>query len=472
MHIFNSKLISVCKEQSLWVQNTKYLNYIRPVMCAVPVQSIIYACTASHFIVSDNTYLTSVFTHSCTCMFEELFFCILLVIDGRVTSVISCTEMEDSEEALTFTADYMSDVGSVPDDCVSEGSDASNRRFATFSLSMSDFGDYDDRRSEPALDDDYTDDIDDVTEPDRTPFWRREKRLSRILGISADERCEKQLMQGGAVTDDLLQDIGTSQRFPLRPGHIDIGQSESTEFSYLESGPIRRCTSLKTSKTPPGTPRHKKEVRFADALGLDLASIKQILNQEDPPIVPDSAVKGLNVDEKYYGMWQGIKGLMEPVAPVQRVRHLCACFAQPGYSPDFARRVEERRVSLEHCTVDDVLLMVSGTVRVANISFEKHVAVRYTINGWMTYTDELAKYCKSTSTSDQFTFKIHLPDYFDFSSRMEFSVMYVAAGQTYWDSNFGANYRIECHVEESPAAVRRVDAVARLTKETSRHPFY
>lgn len=380
--------------------------------------------------------------------------------------------MEDNDEALTFTADYVSDVGSVPDDSVSEGSD---RRFATFSLSMSDFGDFDDRRSEVALDDDWTDDVVDVSEPERTPFWRREKRLSRILGISADERCEKQLMQGGPVTDDLLQDITVSERFAHRTRRIDIGRSESAEFDYLESGPMRRCTSLKSSKTPPGTPRHKKAVRFADALGLDLASIKQILNQEDPPIVPDSATKGLNVDERYFAMWPfayGGKGFPEPAAPVQRVRHLCACFAQPGYSPDFARRIEERRVSLEHCTVDDVLLMVSGTIRVANISFEKHVAVRYTIDGWMTYTDELANYAQGGAASDQFKFKIHLPDYFDFSSRMEFSVMYVVAGQTFWDSNFGANYRIECHVEESPLAVRRVDAAARLAKDTSRHPFY
>ena len=323
-------------------------------------------------------------------------------------------------------------------------------------------------------DSDYTDDVVDVTEPERTPFWRREKRLSRILGISADERCEKQLMQGGAVTDDLLQDITTSERFALRPKRIDISQSETAEFDYLDSGPMRRCISLKTSKTPPGTPRHKKEVRFADALGLDLASVKQILNQDDPPIVPDSAMKGLNIDEIYYGVWpfvHGLKAAVEP-SPVQRVRHLCACFAQPGYSPDFARRIEERRVSLEHCTVDDVLLAVSGTIRVANISFEKHVAVRYTINGWMTYTDEVAKYAHGGGKSDQFTFKIHLPDYFDFSSRMEFSVMYVVAGQTFWDSNFGANYRIECHVEESPLPVRRVDAAARLSKETSQHPFY
>jgi len=389
-------------------------------------------------------------------------------------TVFSFAEMEDNEEPLMFTADTSSDVASVPDDCVSEASDVSNRRFATFSLSMSDFGDYEDRRSEIGLDDDYTDDVEESHEPEWTPSWRREKRLSRILGISADERCEKQLMQGGPVTDELLQGI-TSHRFALRPRQIDVGQSENAEFDYLDARPIRRCISLKTSKTPPGSPHHKKEVRFADALGLDLASVKHIRNQEDPPIVPDSATKGLNIDERYFAVWPfafGGKETAEPAVPVQRVRHLCACFAQPGYSPDFARRVEERRVSLEHCTVDDVLLVISGTIRVANVSFEKHVAVRYTINGWMTYTDEMAKYLQSSPSSDQFTFKIHLPDYFDFSSRMEFSVLYIVGGQTFWDSNFGANYRIECHVEESPLPVRRVDAAARLTKDTSPHPFY
>jgi len=382
--------------------------------------------------------------------------------------------MEDNEEPLTFTADAASDVASVPDDSISETSESSTRRFATFSLSMSDFGDYEDRRSEVGFDDDYTEDMVEVQEPEYTPSWRREKRLSRILGISADERCEKQLMQGGPVTDELLQDITSSHRFALRPRQINVGQSETTEFDYLDARPIRRCISLKTSKTPPGSPHHKKEVRFADVLGLDLASVKHIRNQEDPPIVPDSATKGLNVDERYFAVWPlalGGRGMaVEPA--VQRVRHLCACFAQPGYSPDFSRRVDERRVSLEHCTVDDVLLVIAGTVRVANVSFEKHVAVRYTINGWMTYADEVAKYLQSSGATDQFTFKIHLPDYFDFSSRMEFSVMYVVDGQTFWDSNFGANYRIECHVEESPLPVRRVDAAARLAKETSPHPFY
>ena len=382
--------------------------------------------------------------------------------------------MEDNEEPLTFTADAASDVASVPDDSISETSESSTRRFATFSLSMSDFGDYEDRRSELGFDDDYTEDMVEVQEPEYTPSWRREKRLSRILGISADERCEKQLMQGGPVTDELLQDITSSHRFALRPRQINVGQSETTEFDYLDARPIRRCISLKTSKTPPGSPHHKKEVRFADVLGLDLASVKHIRNQEDPPIVPDSATKGLNVDERYFAVWPfALGGRGTAVEPaVQRVRHLCACFAQPGYSPDFSRRVDERRVSLEHCTVDDVLLVIAGTVRVANVSFEKHVAVRYTINGWMTYSDEVAKYLQSSGATDQFTFKIHLPDYFDFSSRMEFSVMYVVDGQTFWDSNFGANYRIECHVEESPLPVRRVDAAARLAKETSPHPFY
>jgi len=57
----------------------------------------------------------------------------------------------------------------------------------------------------------------------------------------------------------------------------------------------RRSTSLKTCKTPPGSDRRKKEVRFADALGLDLESIKHIINTSEPPIVPASAVRHLAV---------------------------------------------------------------------------------------------------------------------------------------------------------------------------------
>jgi len=58
---------------------------------------------------------------------------------------------------------------------------------------------------------------------------------------------------------------------------------------------IRRCSSLKTGKTPPGTPGRKKIVRFADVLGLDLADVKTFL--DEIPTIPKSAFEDLEILE-------------------------------------------------------------------------------------------------------------------------------------------------------------------------------
>ena len=58
---------------------------------------------------------------------------------------------------------------------------------------------------------------------------------------------------------------------------------------------LRRCSSLKTGKTPPGTPGRKKIVRFADMMGLDLADVRTFM--DEIPKVPTSAYEDLQVTE-------------------------------------------------------------------------------------------------------------------------------------------------------------------------------
>ena len=50
-------------------------------------------------------------------------------------------------------------------------------------------------------------------------------------------------------------------------------EEEKDENIEIRRAQFRRCSSLKSGKTPPGTPGHKKIVRFADVLGLDLSLI-------------------------------------------------------------------------------------------------------------------------------------------------------------------------------------------------------
>jgi len=108
---------------------------------------------------------------------------------------------------------------------------------------------------------------------------------------------------------------------------------------------IQRSTSLKAKKSPPTSPRRKKIVRFADTLGLDLAAVKTIM-QEDLPLIPDSAFVNLNVpkellpirDEKVTTCRESAAFTNSPLS--QRKNHLNSLYARDpsitGAKPPFS----------------------------------------------------------------------------------------------------------------------------------------
>ncbi len=65
-------------------------------------------------------------------------------------------------------------------------------------------------------------------------------------------------------------------------------------------------------------------------------------------------------------------------------RYLTACFAQPGGASNFLQRVADQKVVLENCLVDDTDMLVTGSVRVANISYHKKVRFLFCFEGWDT----------------------------------------------------------------------------------------
>lgn len=220
---------------------------------------------------------------------------------------------------------------------------------------------------------------------------------------------------------------------------------EDREFDFLrvDSPGYRRSSSLKVSPTPPGTPHQKKAVRFADALGLDLESVRHILNQSDPPVVPSSAMRDLNLNSESELDRNNSGAKMTVAAEVPCLR---AWFSNPATCPDFERQVLEKKIRLATCFLDSVNMTVSGTIWVSNFAYEKSVTFRFTTNAWVTFTDVEATYVSGSGDglTDYFRFVVELRDYFVIGSRMEFSVRLTCEGQTYWDSNNGCNYRVEC----------------------------
>ena len=199
---------------------------------------------------------------------------------------------------------------------------------------------------------------------------------------------------------------------------------------------VRRSTSLKSGKTPPGTPSRKKIVRFADALGLDLTLVRTFL--DDIPVVPQSAFDHLDA-AKENATFLRCREL--PTAPQ---RSLIASFTQPATLPSFLEAVKRQHVCLETATMFDEMT-IRGVVRVLNVDFFKSVLIRFTIDEWITHTDVPTTYVAHScdGLTDRFTFNL-LASILQPGQRLIFAVCYRVGGKEFWDSNNGSNYVFQC----------------------------
>uniref|UniRef100_A0A183CRC2 CBM21 domain-containing protein n=1 Tax=Globodera pallida TaxID=36090 RepID=A0A183CRC2_GLOPA len=111
----------------------------------------------------------------------------------------------------------------------------------------------------------------------------------------------------------------------------------------------------------------------------------------------------------------------------------------------FRDTLDRQRVALENVVLNNKRHCMAGTIKVANIAFEKRVFVRYTANGWETFADVRAKWqCSPSKEFDTFCFDVPLPRSNNTFSRIEFCVCFVAGSssceEAHWDSNGGKNF--------------------------------
>lgn len=212
---------------------------------------------------------------------------------------------------------------------------------------------------------------------------------------------------------------------------------------------VRRCSSLKTGKTPPGTPGRKKIVRFADVLGLDLADVRTFL--DEIPKVPTSAYDDLvdadlSTSASDSSSFSSSFPKFHPSASHKPEKILFPLFQQPGGQPNFLDKVREKNVCLENAVVNDPTdLSVKGTVRVRNLDFHKSVHIRYSLDAWKSHADLQATYVKNSCDgfSDTFSFLLYAHTLTE-GQKLEFAVRFQCKGCQYWDSNHGANYCFQC----------------------------
>jgi len=180
--------------------------------------------------------------------------------------------------------------------------------------------------------------------------------------------------------------------------------------------------------------KEKKKLVFADDQGFPLTEIKIITERPDCP--PRWSADFL---EQVTG---GAKA--EAMADTWEVT-----FSQPAADYlGFKSKLDREFVALENAVVKENDNKMTGTIKVRNLSFDKVVRVRYTINDWRTQEEIIAEYVPSRFSTgasydyhDTFTFDITLPPT-HIADKLEFCICYETDNQQYWDNNSQKNYVI------------------------------
>ncbi|XP_006896988.1 PREDICTED: protein phosphatase 1 regulatory subunit 3D [Elephantulus edwardii] len=225
-----------------------------------------------------------------------------------------------------------------------------------------------------------------------------------------------------------------------RQGHAPRRPPRSCGPGWSRPVPTSPERRLQGAGTPgaacrPGCSRQLR-VRFADALGLELAQVK-VFSAGDDPAVPLHVLSRLSINADLCCSSQDLEFTLQCLVPD---------FTQPVDAADFGERLQRQFVCLERVTCSD--LGVCGTVRVRNVAFEKHVAVRYTFSDWHSTHEVAARWrgpASEEGTHDIFAFSLPVPSFLlALGSRMHFALRYRVAGTEHWDNNDGHNYSLTC----------------------------
>ncbi|NXR23820.1 PPR3A phosphatase, partial [Cinclus mexicanus] len=199
----------------------------------------------------------------------------------------------------------------------------------------------------------------------------------------------------------------------------------------------RRRNSSASEEEEADTPTNiSRKVSFADAFGFDLVSIKEFNIWEFP-----------NTGEENY--------VEDEVFP-QDEYFLSAQFTLPASQEELLQKVREQKVMLESVLLQPGITSMNGIIRVLNVSFEKQVYVRMTLNNWLSYYDILADFMPNScgSETDQFCFKISLaPPFQKDGIKVEFCIRYETSVGTFWANNDDKNYTLICHKKETAPKV-------------------
>lgn len=191
---------------------------------------------------------------------------------------------------------------------------------------------------------------------------------------------------------------------------------------------------MSSEDSEPELPQSRsRRVSFADVKGLSLVSVKKFDSWDIPKLRGCESLEGDGKEaEEYY---------------------LSSLFTLPMPSEEMAQRVREQKMELESIELLPGTTILRGIVRVLNISYDKMVYVRTSLDTWASHFDLLAEYIPGSSdgVTDCFSFKLTLVPFGTHGARVDFCLRYETPIGTFWANNDDKNYVVFCHpkVEET-----------------------
>ncbi|NXH88892.1 PPR3A phosphatase, partial [Edolisoma coerulescens] len=223
-------------------------------------------------------------------------------------------------------------------------------------------------------------------------------------------------------------------------------EDANTDIELRFSPRPRRRNSSASEEEEADTPTSiSRKVSFADAFGFDLVSVKEFDIWEFPTTGQENDIEDEVFPQDEYFFSQQ--------------------FTLPASQEELLQKVREQKVVLESVLLLPGITCMNGIIRVLNVSFEKQVYVRMTLNNWLSYYDILAEFMPNScgSETDQFCFKISLvPPFQKDGVKVEFCIRYETSVGTFWANNDDKNYTLICHKKET---VPKVDN--KLQKEVT-----
>lgn len=192
----------------------------------------------------------------------------------------------------------------------------------------------------------------------------------------------------------------------------------------------RRRSSVSDEDSEPEPPFScSRRVSFADAKGLSLVQVKEFGTWDVPMLPGYETCEGEGKDaEEYF------------ISPHN--------FSLPLPTEELCVRVRDQKMELEKIELLPGTTIVKGVIRVLNVSFDKAVYIRTTLDAWSSHFDLLAEYVPGSGDGlmDSFSFKLTLvPPFGKQGARVDFCLRYETPVGTFWANNNDKNYVLFCH---------------------------